>query len=135
MKEADNVIVLCKGRVLAKGDFSDLKEKCFLNATVDPLYKELKECKLDDSFDGTNEDKEEISVSCSSKVPQTDDASGLQVSEEDRTIGFISSKLYWSCFRSGAPLLVIFVVACLCLIAQSKPQKNLILLLFKYGQD
>ena len=42
MKEADNEIVLYKARVLAKGDFSDLKEKCFLNATVDPLYKELR---------------------------------------------------------------------------------------------
>ena len=128
MKEADNVIVLYKGRVLGEGGFPDLKEKNFLSATVDPLYKELKECELDNSFDGANEDKDEISVSCSSNVPQTD-ANGLQISEEDRTIGYISFKLYWSYFRSGVPLLVIFVVVFLCLITEGKPQEVFISIL------
>ena len=39
MKEADEVIVLCKGRVLEKGSFPDLQEKGILSSAVDPLYQ------------------------------------------------------------------------------------------------
>ena len=39
MKEADKVAVLYKGRVLAEGDFTELRNKGILNTTVDPaLY-------------------------------------------------------------------------------------------------
>ena len=37
MKEADEVIVLYKGRVLEKGSFTDLQEKGVLNTAIDPL--------------------------------------------------------------------------------------------------
>jgi len=45
MKEADNVIVLYKGRVLGKGSFTVLKEDGILNSTVDPLYTIMNENK------------------------------------------------------------------------------------------
>ena len=37
MKEADEVIVLYKGRLLAKGTFSELKEKGVFDSALDPL--------------------------------------------------------------------------------------------------
>ena len=36
MKEADQVIVLCKGRVLEKGNFTELQGKGILNTSFDP---------------------------------------------------------------------------------------------------
>ena len=39
MENADQVIVLYKGRVLDKGCFTELHEKGVINSTVDPLYK------------------------------------------------------------------------------------------------
>jgi len=41
MKEADQVIVMYKGRVLEKGSFTELREKGILNTTVDPLYQTI----------------------------------------------------------------------------------------------
>ena len=38
MKDADEVIVLCKGRVLEKGSFLELQDKGILSNTIDPLY-------------------------------------------------------------------------------------------------
>ena len=42
MKEADQVIVLYKGRVLEKGSFTELQEKGVVNTTVDPLYQTVR---------------------------------------------------------------------------------------------
>ena len=41
MKEAHQVIVLYKGRVLGKGKFTELQEKGILSQTVDPLYQKV----------------------------------------------------------------------------------------------
>ena len=42
MKEADDTIVLFKGRVLDKGPFNELKEKGALNTTVDRCTKNIR---------------------------------------------------------------------------------------------
>jgi len=111
---------LYKGRVLESGMFTDLKQKGILNTTVDPLYKITPENESDHIFDGHNDGKDEVSDSCQKIVPQTSKGKGLQISEEDRAIGTVSSKLYWNYFRSRVPALVIIGVFCLCLITQGK---------------
>ena len=121
MKEADGVVVLYKGRVLGKGRFIELQEKGVLNTTVDPLYqKALKDVKSEKD----NDDQEkEFLDSNDRKVPLPSKVKGLEISEEDRTIGRVSSKLYWNYFRSGTNSLGIIALICLCLITQGKPLK------------
>ena len=47
---------------------------------------------------------------------------GLQISEEDRMIGVVSSKLYWNYFRSELNSLAIISLFLLLLISQGKRQ-------------
>ena len=119
MKEADEVIVLHKGCVLEKGSFSELQGKGVLSATVDPLYKAaLNDNKSNESFLWGDEEKGEDIDSCGEALPS--EARGLQISEEDRTIGVVSSVLYWNYFRSGVPTLMIVAAIILCFITQGK---------------
>ena len=120
MQEADNVIALCKGRVLGQGSFTDLKEKGILNTTVDPLYKKLGEDKPENSTDWEKDEKDEVSDSFGRIAFETDEAQGLQISEEDRVIGMLSSKLYWNYFRSGLSSLMISAVTGFCIFTQGK---------------
>ena len=122
MREADSVIVLYKGGVVGKGSFNELKEKGILNTTVDPLYKKMEESHPCNSFDGESEDEDDFSDCRGRDFLPNSEAEGLQISEEDRTIGVVSSKLYWNYFKSGLSSLLIFVVVCLCLITQGEPQ-------------
>ena len=113
MKEAHQVIVLYKGSVLGKGKFTELQEKGILNQTVDPLYqKVLKDTNPENNAIEENKGKDDR------MVPLPSDAKGLEISVEDRTIGVVSTKLYWNYFRSGVPAFVIIALACLCLITQ-----------------
>ena len=118
MKEADNVIVLYKGRVLGNGRLLDLKAKGVLKAAVDPVVKEMEEGKPVKIFHGENESKNEVSDSCNKTFPQDCEDKGLQISQEDRTVGVVSSKLYWDYFRSGLPFLMIFALTIWFLITQ-----------------
>ncbi|KAL9956501.1 hypothetical protein ACROYT_G037983 [Oculina patagonica] len=118
LKEADEVIVLYKGRVLEKGSFTELQEKGVLNTTVDPFYKEVRnDSKL--IFNHEKKQKCEVGDSCERMMSLPDKEKGLEISQEDRTIGVVSSKLYWEYFRSGQHTLVIIAVICLCLITQA----------------
>ena len=125
MKEADNVIVLYKGRMLGEGRFTEVKEKGILNTTVDPLYKKLNGNESDNIFIEEKEDKDEISGPCRRIASPNYEPESLPLSVEDRSIGVVSSKLYWKYFRSGASTPVIFAVAFLCLFAQGKPQQSI----------
>ena len=121
MRDADNVIVLFKGRVLSQGNFTELNESGSLNKTVDPIYEKAN--KSDISVGEDAKDEEEISDM--SGTPVRKEVQGLHLSEEDRAIGVVSSGLYWNYFRSGVPLLVIIAGICLCLISQGNvPEEN-----------
>ncbi len=123
MKEADVIIVLYKGRVLEKGSFTELQEKGILNTTVVPLYKTGRsDSKLTMSFVQENEQKSKVGDSCEGMMPLPNEAKGLEISQEDRAVGVVSSKLYWEYFRSGIHSSVIFAVICLCFITQGKTQ-------------
>ena len=131
MKEADTVMVLYKGRVLGKGSFIELKEKGLLNTTVDPLLKKVNENKSDNSSATEGEEEDEFSDGSGRIVLQTNETKGLQISEEDRTIGRVSSKLYWNYFRGGATWPTVFTVICWCLITQGKPPQVFLLRLLR----
>ena len=120
IREADNVIVLCKGHVLGQGSFTELNEKGILNTTVDPLYIKLGEDKPENSTDWENDEKNEAFDSFGRFASQTDEAQGLQISEGDHAVGVVSSRLYWNYFRSGLSSFMILAVTCLCIITQGK---------------
>ena len=123
MKEADQVIVLYKGRVLEKGSFTELQEKGILSATVDPLYQTVgNDRELTKNVAREIEDKNKGVDGNETVAPLPHEARGLEISKEDRSIGVVSSKLYWNYFRSGVHGSTICAVICLCSIAQGKSQ-------------
>ena len=123
LKEADQVIVLYKGRVLEKGSFTELQEKGVVNTTVDPLYQTVRnDSKLTKSVPRKIEQKNEDNNGCETMAPLLNEARGLEISQEDRSIGVVSSKLYWNYFRSGVHWSIIYAVICLCFIAQGRSQ-------------
>ena len=122
MENADEVIVLYKGRVLDKGRFTELHEKGVINSNVDPLYKAALKNKIDSSWPFSWEDKEEHDVveKCQKKHPLPNEAKILEIAKEDRTIEVVTSKLYWDYFRSGAHPLMITGMVGLSLLTQGK---------------
>ena len=121
MKEADETIVLFKGRVLGKGPFNELKGKGALNTTVDPLYKKDKnEAESDDNFVCENGENDEVADVCSETFTQSKEANGLLMPDEDRTIGVVPSHLYWHYFKNGLHPIVIFALICLLLVSQGR---------------
>ena len=122
MENADEVIVLYKGRVLDKGRFTELHEKGVINSTVDPLYKAALKDKTDSSEPFCWEDKEEHddAEKCQIIHPLTNEAKSLEIAKEDRGIGVVTSRLYWDYFRSGAHPLMITGMVGLSLITQGK---------------
>ena len=116
MREADNIIVLCKGQMLAKGSFTELKESGILNATRDLTYEKANE--IESVVGMENEDKDNIPKMSDESVSH--EVQGPHLSEEDRAIGAVSASLYWKYFRSGVPLLLIITGICWCLITQGK---------------
>ena len=121
MKEADQVIVLYKGRVLEKGSFIELQEKGILNTTVDPLYQTVqKDSNHTESVVREIEQKSKGIEGRETIAPLPNEARGIEISKEDRSIGVVSSKLYWNYFRSGVHWSIIIAVICVCFIAQGK---------------
>ena len=120
MREADDVIVLSKGRILGRGSFTELKENGILNTTVDSLYEQVKESGDDIGKEFDSEQEDQMSDLRGTTAPQN--VEGLQLSEEDRAIGVVSPKVYWNYFRSGVTLPVIIAGICLCFITQGNLQ-------------
>ena len=116
IREADDIIVLCKDRILGKGSLTELKENGKLNTTVDSLYEKANE--TDGRVGKENEDDDQITDLSGGSVPH--EVRGLSLSEEDRAIGAVSSDLYWNYFTIGVPSLVIIAGICLCVISQGK---------------
>ena len=122
MENADQVIVLYKGRVLDKGRFTELHEKGVISSTVDPLYKAALKDKTVLSWPLSWEDKEEHNdvEKCYRTYAVPDEARSLEMAKEDRAIGVATSRLYWDYFRSGAHPLLITGMVGLSLITQGK---------------
>ena len=122
MVNADQVIVLYKGRVLDKGRFIELHEKGVISSTVDPLYKAALKDRTDLSWPFSLEDNEEHDddEKCYKTHALPNEARSLEIAKEDRTIGVVTSRLYWDYFRSGAHPLMITGIVGLSLITQGK---------------
>ena len=120
MKEADQVIVLYKGRVLGKGSFIELQEKGILNSTVDPLYQRVEKDSKHTKNVAQEIEQKNGGDGSETMVPLPNEPRSLEISQEDRSIGVVSSKLYWNYFRSGVHWSTICVLICLCFIAQGK---------------
>ena len=122
MENADQVIVVYKGRALDKGSFPELLKKGVINSIVDPLYKAALKDKTDSSKPFCWEDMEEHddAEKCQTIHSLTNEAKSLKIAKEDRTIGVVTSRLYWDYFRSGAHPLMITGMVGLSLITQGK---------------
>ena len=116
LKEADQVIVLYRGKLLGKGKFSELQERCILNESTGTQFNnDPKELKSDSGNIDKSKKGEEGMVQLASRGKE------MEISEEDRFSGNVSSKLYWSYFRSGISTLSIIATIFLFLVAQGKP--------------
>ena len=122
MENADQVIVLYKGRVLDKGRFTELHDKGVISSTIDPLYKAALKDKTDSPEPFGWEDKEEDddAEKCQKTHALSNEARSLEIAKEDRGIGVVTSRLYWDYFRSGAHPLMITGMVGLSLITQGK---------------
>ena len=122
MENADEVIVLYKGRVLDKGRFAELHDKGVISSTVDPLHKVALKDKTGSSepFSWENKEEEDNAENYLKMHSLPNEAKSLEIAKEDRTIGVVTSRLYWDYFRSGAHPLMITGMVGLSLITQGK---------------
>lgn len=123
MKQADQVIVLYKGRMLEKGQFAELLEKGVLGAIVDPLYKKVSGAHtLDEgiSWSSQSEENSEFADIFCTKEQPSKEGEGLEISQEDRVIGVVTARLYWNYFTSGMHWLLNLLAILLCLITQGR---------------
>lgn len=110
MKLADQVVVLDNGVVLGKGVYSELKKANVLSAILDASYS---------THDVTSE-KERVDQHHAEGLRPGDDGltEHLELSEEDRAVGVISSRLYWDYFRAGMHPLVMSLMFVFFLVTQ-----------------
>ena len=118
MKEADRVIVLSKGRVLANGTFSEVQENSLRDINLNPSYKKpVRDRNSDMRLDSDSENESEFKERGMILQHQVKD---LEISKEDRTIGSVTLTTYWDYFRSGLHALAMVGLFCLFFIAQGK---------------
>ena len=118
MKQADKIIVLNKGRVLANGGFSELQEKGLFNINPYPSSnKPVRNSESEVKSVFENEDKSKFKDRAVILHNQVND---LDQSEEDRTIGSVTLMTYWDYFRSGLHSSAIFGLFCLFFITQGE---------------
>lgn len=124
MEVADRVIVLCNGAILGQGSFQEVKETGLLTTVLDEEGKERKG-KIEEvqrkttvgalQNIGTGDDHDDTN-----KARNDGLAKGLEILEEDRMVGVISSKLYWEYLTSGVPTIAVIGLITLMLILQGK---------------
>ena len=103
MKMADQIVLLSKGEVLTKGSFAQLMEIGVLDTVLGIHQKSLPGTQLADA----SKLKRQPSFARRDDVPENvfmgDVHTGLEIPDEDRSIGTVSLKLYWKYFRAGIP--------------------------------
>ena len=120
MTTADQIVLLSKGNVLAKGSFVEMMESGVLNTVLNNVRKTSSRHlqRESDSRDfqqecGKSEDE-------TKRVLMEDIPGGLQISEEDRSIGAVSLKLYWKYFRAGTSPVFLSGLVMMFLLSQGK---------------
>ena len=103
MKIADQIVLLSKGEILTKGSFAELMESGILDTVLGSHKKSLPATQLADA----SKLKRQPSFVRRDDVPENvfmeDVHTGLEIPDEDRSIGTVSLKLYWNYFRAGIP--------------------------------
>ncbi|XP_078363095.1 ATP-binding cassette sub-family C member 4-like [Oculina patagonica] len=113
MKAADQIVVLDKGSVQGRGSFQELREGSkILNLITDAYGTNSK-----DNLNVGRKDENKITYSCSNPVIENFDEL-LEISEEEKATGKISSALYWDYFRAGMHPVSLIAVVVLFLASQ-----------------
>ena len=118
MKQADKIIVLYKGRVLANGGFSELQEKGLFN--INPYPSSNKPVRNSESEVKSVFENEDESKFKDRAVILHNQVYDLERSEEDRMTGSVTLMTYWDYFRSGLHSSAIFGLFCLFFITQGE---------------
>ena len=105
---------------MEKGSFIELQEKGILNTNVEPLNQTVQRDSNPTESVAPEIEQKNRGDGFETMVPLPHDPMSLEISHEDRSIGVVSSKLYWNYFRSGVHWSIIVAVICLCFIAQGK---------------
>ena len=107
MTTADQIVLLSKGNVLAKGSFVEVMESGVLDTVLNNVRKTTSHHLQREN------DSRDIQQECGKsenerkRVLMEDIPGGLQISEEDRSVGAVSLKLYWKYFEVGtSPVLL-----------------------------
>ena len=116
MKAADQVVVLNKGCIQGIGGFEELKAQGKL---IDTITTPADTTNMTEEQPRTLESKEEIDKT-QSNLPKESErlVQHLQIEEEEKATGHISSKLYWDYFRAGMNPAALVAVVLLFLVTQ-----------------
>ena len=122
MKNAGQVIVLNKGRVLEKGRFTELQEQGIISSIVDSHFKASMKNNTEpyETVGLETKEKHDDINKCQEILPLPNAGKSLEIAPEDRTIGVVTSKLYWDYFTSGVHPLTIIGMGVLFLISEGK---------------
>ena len=115
MKLPSQIVVLDKGSVLGKGVYSELKENNTLSVILDASHSKHGE------VEEPSQQKVLHHTESTSLAAGDDDLTeNLELSEEDRAIGSITSSLYWDYFRAGMHPVVMCLVFIFFLVTQGQ---------------
>ena len=116
MKAADQVIVLHKGCIYGIGDFEELKEQGKL---IDTITTPADTTSMTEEKPRILESKKEIDKTQSNLPMESKHfVEHLQIEDEEKATGNISSKLYWDYFRAGMHPAALVAVVFLFLVTQ-----------------
>ena len=106
LKQADCIVVLHDGRVRCQGNYEQL-------LTSDEYFSDLvqkSDMRQTSSDVAVKADEKEVELVC---APSSEpcDGEGFETVAEDREIGSVSGKTYWTYIKSGTPLLCLVIVA------------------------
>ena len=123
LKNADYIVILDKGTIAKEGDYLEIKESGMeieslekqLHLGMAEKYRQSEGGKMKDSTDLENAKRKESKKRDRSHFIA---GKGLVTSNEDREVGTISSKLYWTYFRAGLHGVLLLLLLLVFLISQ-----------------
>ena len=115
MKTADQVVVLHKGSVLGKGSFQELQDSTKILASITDAPGTASK----DDLNAEGEDSNKVTLPCCTPLIENYDDL-LEISEEEKAIGTISSALYWGYFKAGAHAVALIAIVIFFLVSQGE---------------
>ena len=126
LKNADYIVILDKGTIAKEGDYSKMKESGMEKQFHLGMekYRASEGEKMEASADQENDKRKEGKERDRS---QFIGGKSLSTSNEDREVGSISSKLYWTYFRAGLHGVLLLLLLLVFLISQGMLWYNYII--------